>query len=73
MTIKEVKEVIEVLRKQGNSDEDISMSFYLMYRDNKIDKNQFVALLAVLNYSLPKFFGDMDESEQIKFFMKEYQ
>lgn len=73
MTIKEVEEVIEVLRKQGNSDEDISMSFYLMYRDNKIDKNQFVALLAVLSYSLPKFFWDMDESEQIKFFMKEYQ
>ena len=40
MTVKEINEVIEYLRKEGNSDLDIARSFYLMYVDNKIDKNQ---------------------------------
>lgn len=73
MTIKDIEEVIEMLRKQGNSDDQIAMSFYLMYVDNKIDKNQFKALLGVLDYSLPKFFWELESDEQIKFFMEEYK
>ena len=73
MTINEVMEAIEILRKQGNSDVDIARSFYLMYSDNKIDKNQCAALLGVLGYSLPNNFWEMDKDVQIKFFMKEYQ
>ena len=73
MTIKEVIEAIEELKQQGNSDEDIAMSFYLMYTESKIDINQFKALLDVLDYHLPKCFWDMDKDEQIKFFMEEYK
>lgn len=73
MTLKNVLDSIEELRKQGNSDEDIAASFYLMYVDNKIDKNQFKALLGVLDYSLPKFFWELESDEQIKFFMEEYK
>ena len=70
MTVKEINEVIEYLRKEGNSDLDIARSFYLMYVDNKIDKNQCAALLAVLGYALPKGFWEMNEEEQINCFME---
>lgn len=73
MTIQEVIEAIEALKEQGNSDDDIAMSFYLMYVDEKININQFKALLSVLNYSLPNSFWDMENEEQIKFFMKKYK
>ena len=69
MTVKEINEVIEYLRKEGNSDLDIARSFYLMYIDDKIDKNQCEALLAVLGYALPKGFWKMNEEEQVKYFM----
>lgn len=73
MTIQEVVEAIETLKEQGNSDDDIARSFYLMYVDNKININQFKALLGVLGYSLPNDFWDMKKEEQIKFFMEEYR
>lgn len=73
MTIQEVIDAIATLKKQGNSDDDIAMSFYLMYVDEKININQFKALLGVLNYSLPDAFWDMENDEQIKFFMKKYK
>ena len=69
MTVNEVLEAIETLRKQGNSDLDIARSFYLMYIDDKIDKNQCEALLAVLGYALPNGFWEMNEDEQVKYFM----
>lgn len=70
MTIKEVEEAIEILKQQGNNDEDIAASFYLMYVDNKIDINQFKALLAVLGYKLVDDFEKLSEKEQRKLFIK---
>ena len=70
MTIKEVEEAIEILKQQGNSDEDIAASFYLMYADNKIDINQFKALLAVLGYKLVDDFEKLSKKEQQKLFIK---
>ena len=67
MTIKEISEVIENLRKEGNSDEDIAASFYMMFSDKKIDLNQFVALLDVLGYELDEeFFYSLDGDERKK-------
>ena len=43
MTVKEINEVIEYLRKEGNSDEDIAASFYMMFSDKKIDLNHKTA------------------------------
>lgn len=73
MTVNEVVEAIEELRKEGNSDNEIAMSFYHMYVDNIIDKNQFKALIGVLDYVLPNIFWEMSEEEQIECFMEEYK
>lgn len=69
MTIKDIEEVIERLRKQGNSDEDIAASFYMMFADKKLDINQFRALLAVLGYELSDEFLNLSEEEQRKVFI----
>lgn len=69
MTIKDIEEVIETLRKQGNSDEDIAASFYMMFADKKLDINQFRALLAVLGYELSDEFLNLSEEEQRKVFI----
>lgn len=69
MTIKDIEEVIETLRKQGNSDEDIAASFYMMFVDKKLDINQFRALLVVLGYELSDEFLNLSEEEQRKVFI----
>jgi len=69
MTVKEINEVIEYLRKEGNSDEDIAASFYMMFSDKKIDLNQFVALLDVLGYELNEEFFKLSPEEQRKIFL----
>lgn len=69
MTIKDIEEVIETLRKQGNSDEDIAASFYMLFADKKLDINQFRALLAVLGYELSDEFLNLSEEEQRKVFI----
>ena len=69
MTIKDIEEVIETLRNQGNSDEDIAASFYMMFVDKKLDINQFRALLAVLGYELSDEFLSLSEEEQRKVFI----
>lgn len=69
MTLKDVIDSIEELRKQGNSDEDIAASFYMMFADKKIDINQFIALLEVLGYELSQEFLNLSEEEQRKVFI----
>ena len=69
MTLKDVLDSIEELRKQGNSDEDIAASFYMMFADKKIDINQFIALLEVLGYELSQEFLNLSEEEQRKVFL----
>ena len=69
MTVKEINEVIEYLRKEGNGDEDIAASFYLMFAEKKIDLNQFRALLSVLGYELSEDFLKLSEEEQRKIFL----
>ena len=69
MTIKEVLEVIDSLRKDGMGDNEIAKSFYLTYAENKINKEQLNALLAVLGYKLPNAFWKKSKEDQIKYFM----
>lgn len=64
MTIDEAKEAISEMRAQGNSDEDIAASFYLMFVDDKIDVNQFNALVNLLGYHLTEEFLAMGTEQQ---------
>lgn len=73
MTVKEIEEVIEMLKNQGNSEEDIAASFYLMFAEKKIDLNQLRALLAVLGYDLSDEFLKLSEEEQRKMFLNKHE
>jgi outer membrane biosynthesis protein TonB len=64
MTVNEAKEAIAELKAQGNTEEEIAGSFYLMFCDGKIDVNQFDALVNLLGYHLTDEFLAMSEEEQ---------
>ena len=64
MTIDEAKEAISELRAQGSSDEEIAASFYLMFVDDKLDVNQFNALVNLLGYHLTEEFLAMGTEQQ---------
>lgn len=64
MTINEAKEAIAELKAQGNTEEEIAGSFYLMFCDGKIDVNQLDALVNLLGYHLTEEFLAMPEEEQ---------
>lgn len=71
MTIDEVKEVIQKLRKEGNSDDEILYSFSRLYFDNKIDLEAFDALVNILGYHLDDKFKKLSKKEQLKWFKGE--
>ena len=71
MTIDEVKEVIQKLRKEGNSDDEILYSFSRLYFDNKIDLEAFDALVNILGYHLDDKFKMLSKKEQLKWFKGE--
>lgn len=64
MTIDEAKEAISEMKAQGSSEEEIAASFYLMFVDDKIDVNQFDALVNLLGYHLSEDFLAMGTEEQ---------
>lgn len=64
MTVNEAKEAIAELKAQGNTEEEIAGSFYLMFCDGKLDVNQFDALVNLLGYHLTDEFLAMSEEEQ---------
>lgn len=64
MTIDEAKEAISEMKAQGSSEEEIAASFYLMFVDDKIDVNQFDALVNLLGYHLSDEFLAMGTEAQ---------
>lgn len=64
MTIDEAKEAISEMRAQGSSDEEIAASFYLMFVEDKLDVNQFNALVNLLGYHLTDEFLAMGTEQQ---------
>ncbi|WP_281512145.1 hypothetical protein [Mammaliicoccus vitulinus] len=67
MTIKEVQEAFEELRKDGQDDEDILAILYLMFQDDKIDINELSDLVQVLGYELtPEFLAMSPEDQKTK-------
>ena len=71
MTMDEVKEVIQKLRKDGNSDDEILYSFSRLYFDDKIDLEAFDALVNILGYHLDDKFKKLSKKEQLKWFKGE--
>lgn len=64
MTIEEARKVIDELESQGASKEEIAGSFYLLFRDDKIDTEQLEALVNLLGYELTDEFKNMSVDEQ---------
>lgn len=64
MTVQEAQKVIEELKAQGNSEEEIAGSFYLLFRENKIDVEQLEGLVNLLGYHLTEEFKAMDPEQQ---------
>ena len=71
MTMDEVKEVIQKLRKDGNSDDEILYSFSRLYFDDKMDLEAFDALVNILGYHLDDKFKKLSKKEQLKWFKGE--
>ena len=71
MTMDEVKEVIQKLRKEGICDDEILYSFSRLYFDDKIDLEAFDALVNILGYHLDDKFKKLSKKEQLKWFKGE--
>ena len=65
MTVEEGKKAIEELKAQGNSEEEIAGSFYLMFVDGKINVEQLDALVNLLGYHLTEEFKNMSPEDQM--------
>lgn len=63
MTIDEAKKAFDEMRAQGTDDEAIGM-LYRMFQDDKIDVEQFGALVNVLGYKLTDEFKQMTPEDQ---------
>ena len=64
MTVQEGQKVIEELKSQGNSEEEIAGSFYLLFRDGKIDVEGLEGLVNLLGYHLTDEFKAMSPEQQ---------
>ena len=72
MTINDVKKVIEQLRKEGNSDEQISYSFAMMFIDDKIPFEILEIFMKCLGYEITEDFSKLSLSEKKKAIKKIY-
>lgn len=70
MTINEANGVIEGLRKEGYSDEQIVYSFSMLFLNKQINAEAYVGLVDLVGYTLNGDFLKMKEKEQIKFVKK---
>lgn len=63
MTKKEIENIIDELRSEGYSDENMILTFKAMYLDNQIDLREFKGLLDVLGYELMDKYENMSKAE----------
>ncbi len=64
MTEAEVKEVFDMLRANGDSDDVIVAKLYLMFVDGLLNVEQLGALVDMLGYSLREDFLKLSPEEQ---------
>ena len=71
MELKEGKELINKLKKEGYKDEQIEYAFAMMYFNNQIDLDGFSGLINLLGYHLDDEFLKLSKKEKIKWFKGE--
>ncbi len=71
MELKEGKELINKLKKEGYKDEQIEYAFAMMYFNNQIDLDGFNGLINLLGYHLDDEFLKLSKKEQLKWFKGE--
>lgn len=64
MTVDEAKNAIQELKSQGLTDEGIAASLYQMFKEDKIDLDQFGALVKLVGYDLSEEFMAMSDDEK---------
>ncbi len=70
MTVDEAKAVIETLRKQGMTDEQIQHAFAMMYFNNQMDLDALDGMINLMGYHLTNEFKTMSKEQQFEFFKK---
>lgn len=64
MTVQEAKEMIEELKAQGNSEEEIVAGFYMMFTEDKITIEELGDLVQLVGYELTDEFRNMSAEDQ---------
>lgn len=64
MTVEETKRAFAELKAQGQTDEDILATLYVMFADDKISLKELENLINVLGYELTEEFKAMSPEEQ---------
>ena len=64
MTVQEAKEMIEELKAQGNSEEEIVAGFYMMFTEDKITIDELGDLVQLVGYELTDEFRNMSAEDQ---------
>lgn len=64
MTVEEAKKMIEELKAQGETEEDIVAGFYAMFCEGDIDVNELGDLVKLVGYELTDEFKNMSEEDQ---------
>lgn len=69
MTMEDLKGLIEELKQEGNSEEDIVAGFYKMFQDDKINFEQLEALVHQVGWEITDEFRNLsDEDKKTKGF-----
>lgn len=68
MTLEEAKKAINIMKKQGYTDEQIQYGFFMMYFNGQIDLGALNGLINLLGYHLEDEFLNMTKKEQLKWF-----
>ena len=65
MTVEELEEVFDTLRKEnGATDDDLLGMCYLLYQEEKITTEQLEAMIDVLGYEFSPEFAAMSEEDK---------
>ena len=64
MTVEEAKKVIEELKAQGETEEDIVGIFFMMFQDDKLSLEEFEDLIGLMDYELTEEFKNMSPEQQ---------
>lgn len=64
MTLEEAKKSVAELRSQGADDEMALATFFTMFKDGKIDYEQFEIFAGLVGYELTDEFKSMSEDEK---------